>query len=144
MGDTRQHDPAEVIFNVGGRDISGYALGTFIEVDRNKDAFTTVVGSDGEVTRVKSQDRSGTFKCMLQQASPSNDYFSSLATSDEQSSKGVVPILLKDMNGNTIAQCKQGWVKKKAKTDFADTAENREWIFETGSLQYDVGGQSTI
>jgi hypothetical protein len=142
--DTREYDPGQIIFNVGGRDVSGYAAGTFVEVERNKDGFTLVVGSDGENTRVKSQDRSGTFKCTLQQSSPLNDYFSSLATQDELSSNAVVPILLKDANGTTIAQAKQGWVKKKASSSFADAVENREWTFETGNLSYEVGGENTL
>lgn len=140
--ETRQYDPLNVVLNVGGRDVSGYAAGTFIEVERAKDAFTLVVGSDGENTRVKSQDRSGTIKIVLQQSSPLNDYFSSLADTDENTSGGVVPSLMKDTNGTTVAQAKQSWIKKKAKSDFADTAENREWLIETGNLSLFVGGEN--
>lgn len=144
QGQTFQYDPIQVVFNVGGKDVSGYAEGTFVEVERAVDAFTTTSGSDGEVTRTKSQNRIGTFKVTLQQSSPSNDVFSALATLDEQSSGGAVPILLSDRNGTTIAQCKQGWVKKKANTTFANTSENREWTFETGNLVYDVGGENLL
>jgi hypothetical protein len=139
---TRQYDPANVILNIGGRDISGFAEGTFIEVDRYADAFSMSVGSDGEVTRVKNQNVSGYFKCTLQQSSPSNDYLSSLATQDEQSSNAVVPVLLTDKNGTTLAKGAKSWVKKKAKPTYANTAESREWSLDTGNLQLDVGGEN--
>jgi hypothetical protein len=142
--ETRQYDPIQVIANVGGRDVSGYATGTFIEAERAVDAFTTVVGSDGEITRVKSQNRIGTIKITLQQASPLNDYFSSLATSDELSNGGVVPILVTDKNGTTVIQAGKAWVKKKPNATFADAAENREWIFESGSLNLTHGGQTAL
>lgn len=141
---TREYDPAQVVFNVGGVDISGFAEGTFIESERNVDAFALVVGSDGENTRVKSANLSGKFKCTLQQSSPSNDYLSSVATQDEQAGNAAKPIVLKDANGTTLAKCEKGWVKKKAKSGFGNTAENREWEFETGNLVYDVGGENEL
>lgn len=142
--DTRQYDPGQIILNVNGADTIGFAAGTFIEVERAVDAFTTVVGSDGEITRVKSQNRMGTIKCTIQQSSPSNDFFSALANQDEQTSNAAVPILLKDANGTTLVQVKKGWVKKKSNATFADAAENREWTFETGNLDFTIGGENTI
>ena len=142
--ETRQYDPLQVVTNVGGRDVSGYATGTFVDVERAVDAFTTVVGSDGEITRVKSQNRSGTVKITLQQSSPLNDYFSSLATADELSSGGVVPILVTDKNGTTVVTAGKAWVKKKANATFADAAENREWTFETGNLSFAIGGETAL
>ena len=144
QGQTFQYDPSQVALNVGGIDISGFAEGTFIKISRNVEAFTTVVGSDGEATRVKSVNLSGLFTCTLQQSSPSNDYLSSLATADEQSSTGAVPIYMSDINGTTVASCKIGWIKKKPDSEFANTNENREWIIETGNLQYNVGGETQI
>lgn len=142
--ETRQYDPINVIANVDGRDVSGYATGTFVEAERAVDAFTTVSGSDGEVTRVKSQNRIGTIKFTLQQSSPLNDYFASLAAADELSNSGVVPVLVTDKNGSTLIQAAKAWVKKKPNATFADAAENREWIFETGYLVLDHGGQTAI
>lgn len=144
QGQTFQYDPSQVAFNVGGVDISGFAEGTFIKVSRNVDAWTTVVGSDGEATRVKSVNLSGVFAVTLQQSSPSNDYLSSLATQDEISSNANVPIYLKDVNGTTIAKTSVGWVKKKPDSEYANTNTHREWMMECGNLQYDVGGETLL
>ena len=43
---TRSYDPAQVIINVGGRDVVGFADGTFVKVERNVDAFSLVVGAE--------------------------------------------------------------------------------------------------
>ena len=141
MYTTRSYDPGQVDFNVGGRDVSGYADGTFIDVQRNVDQATLIVGSDGESTVALSQNRSGRFICTLQQSSPLNDYFSSLAEALENRSGGFVPITVKDNNGTTLASGKKCWVVKRAKTTFAKDPENREWIFETGNLALTVGGE---
>lgn len=143
--ETRQYDPQQIIMNVGGRDVSGYAAGTFLEMERNVDAAELVVGADGESTRARKQNRSGLFKITLQQSSPLNDYFSSLANADELAlPTAIVSILVKDSNGTTIGQAKQAWVKKKPATPFSDTVENREWQFETGNLDYTVGGETLL
>jgi len=141
---TRQYDPSQVIFNVGGRDVFGFADGSFIEVDRNADAVETKVGSDGEVTRVMSANRSGNFKCVLQQSSPLNDYFSSLATQDEKTKDAIVTVFLKDGNGTTLALGAKSWIKKKAKVGFETSSANREWMFETGQLDFDIGGETEL
>lgn len=144
MGTTRQYDPTEIIFNVGGRDVTGYAEGTFVEADRYADAVEMTVGSDGEVTRSLSPNRSGYHKIILQQSSPLNDYFSSLATQDETTKDAVVPVFLKDANGTTISQGAKSWVKKKAKTEYEIKSGNREWTFDTGFLDNTIGGEAAI
>lgn len=135
-----QYDPAQVQVNIAGKTMTGFAAGTFIEVERETDAYTKSVGADGEVTRVKSQNFSGSFKLTLVQGSPSNDILSGLATQDEQTSDQIFPILVKDSNGTTIAQGAKCWIKKKPSSGFAVESENREWNFDTSNLSYTVGG----
>lgn len=145
QGQTFQYDPSQVVLNVGGKDINGFAEGTFIKVERNKDAFELVVGSDGEGTRVKSVNLSGTITCTLQQASPSNDDLSGFATSDERTSNGAVPVLMTDKNNSiTRAAMKVGWIKKKPSTEFSNAHSNREWVIESANLQFDIGGETQI
>lgn len=145
QGQTFQFDPSQIVLNVGGQDINGFAEGTFIKVERNKDAFETVVGSDGEATRIKSVNLSGTITCTLQQASPSNDVLSGFATADERQSNGAVPVLLSDKNTSiTKASMKVGWVKKKPSVEFSNAHSNREWVLESGNLQLDIGGETQI
>ena len=144
MYQTRTYDPGQVDLNVGGRDITGYADGTFIDVERNVDQTTLVVGADGESTVALSQNRSGKFTITLQQSSPSNDYLNSLCNALEARSGGFVPVLVKDNNGTTLAAAKKAWVVKRAKASFGKDVENREWILESGNLALDIGGSAEV
>ena len=65
----------------GAIDISGLTNGVFISVERDTDAFTKVVGADGEGMRSKSNDKSATITITLMQSSSSNDALSAIAAS---------------------------------------------------------------
>lgn len=140
----RGYDPAQVIVTVDGNTITGFADGTFVNAERNNDAFTLTVGADGEATRSKSNDLSGRITITLQQSSPSNDILSAIATADEQSGQGVVAVQVADKSGSTLAAAEKAWVVKKATSGFAKETENREWILETNELEYEVGGNADL
>jgi hypothetical protein len=141
-GTTRQYDPAEVIFNFDGKDASGFADGTFIKVERNVELWTTVVGSDGEVTRVKSANRSGRYTLTLQQSSPFNDVLSAYVQQDQASNSGAKAVLVKDILGTMLCSSKKAWVIKPAPIERAKEASNVEWIIESGQVDMTVGGNT--
>lgn len=140
MSFLKTYDPGQVVVNVGGRDITGFADGTFVKVERNADAFSLTIGADGEATRVKSRNRSGRFTFTLQQSSPSNDILTAVANKDEVTNTGVVPVMVKDANGTTLASAAKAWSVKKASAEFGKDASSREWIFETHQLDLTIGG----
>lgn len=145
-GKTRAHDPGQISLVIDTQLSSGFAKGSFVEMDRYEDAVKTDVGSDGEVTLIISQNHSGYFKATFQQSSPMHDYLTAKAQAMEQRllAQAVFPVLLKDNNGSTIGQCKQGWVKKKTKATYSDGSENWEWTIDTGYLDNQPGGQNVI
>jgi hypothetical protein len=140
----RQHDPLNIVFTFGGLAASGFLEGTFVECERYADAMSMNIGSDGEGTRVKSQNRSGYFKLSLKQDSPFNDYLTSLANQDENTSDAVKAAGLTDKNGTTIGKASKCWIKKKSKVVFSNGVEGREWTFDTHNLTLDVGGQNEL
>lgn len=145
-GITRKYAPDDVTFVVGSQPVVGVKEGTFIEIDRAVDTASMDIGSDGEATLIISPNQMGTFKVTLQQSSPLNDYFSSLALALQQKNlaAAVVAVTLNDKNGTTVASAKQAVVQKPAKITFADKAEGREWTFLTGYLNTQPGGQNSI
>ncbi len=145
-GLTRKYAPDEVTFALGTQVATGVAKGTFIEAERAVDTVATDVGSDGEVTIIISPNKMGTYKLVLQQSSPFNDYLTSLfqAMEARNMAAAVKPVTLKDTNGTTLIQSKQAWVKKPAKVGFADGAETREWSIDTGYMDIVVGGENSI
>jgi len=138
----RTYDPKEVILLMDGIPISGYADGTFVMVERTSDAFTKVSGSDGDVSRVKTNDKSGTITVTLAQTSPGNDILTGLALLDEQSNSGVVPVAVVDKSGRSTYASGFGWVRKMPNSEFSKDVSNREWIIDCANMQWFVGGNA--
>lgn len=145
-GLTRKYAPDEVSLAFGEAVATGVAKGSFIEAERAVDTVATDVGSDGEVTIIISPNKSGTVKVVCQQSSPFNDYLTARfqAMEARNMAQAVKPLTLKDLNGTTLVQAKQAWVKKPAKITYADAAENREWIIESGYMDIVVGGENAL
>ncbi len=134
------HDPGHIIITVGPFIVSDYAEGTFVKVTRAEDTFKTVVGADGEPTRVRSRNKSGSIEITLKRGSPANDYLSALAISDEEGGIGIVPTMVKDLNGLSLHVAPESWVKKPAEAEYAKDMTNCAWTIETGKLTTFVGG----
>lgn len=134
------YDPKAVHLTVGGLLIGGFADDTFIEVERDADAYTKYVGVGGEVARIKNANRAGRVVVRLMQSSPSNDELSTLAELDEFGDFGAAPLLLKDGNGFTLWSSVFCWVKKLPKTVWKKDVEVREWTLDTSRLIGFVGG----
>lgn len=120
--------------------ITGTGKGTFLEVERNSDAVTLVVGADGEGARAMSADRSGTMKITLLQTSPFNDVLSAAMQLDELTGAKTAAFFAKDARGTTLVHAAQCWVKKFANVVMADEIQGREWTLETADLDINVGG----
>lgn len=136
----RTYDPAQVLITIGGVPMGGFADGTFLLIDRDEDAFTKVTGADGTSTRVKSNNKAGTLTLTLKQSSPSNDVLSGFAALDELSNTGVVPVLVKDIGGDSVFFSATGWVQKYPASEFGKEINNREWILDLVDVDIFVGG----
>ena len=136
------YDPKLVSVVVGGFPISGFADGTFVTVERNEDSWTTQIGTDGEGTRSKSNNKSGRITISLMQTSQSNDILAGFEKSDELSNSGQVPVLINDNLGNALHSAETAWVVRPANAEYAREAGPREWILETDRLESFVGGVS--
>jgi hypothetical protein len=136
----KTYNPKKVQLAIGPHIVTGYADGTFIQVDRNADQFAVVVGADGEAARSASADKSGTVTVTLMQTSASNDFLSLALSTDEQTNLNTMPLLLKDISGRTLVQAAEGWVKKYATIELGKEIVSREWVFETGELLITEGG----
>ena len=136
----KTYDPNAVIVTVGGFVMSGFADGTAIQAARNEDAWSTQIGVDGEGTRSKSNNRSGTITISLMQSSDSNQVLSNFALTDDASGGGAVPVMIKDGNGDTLLVAETAWVKKMADVEYSREAGAREWVLETDNLVMNVGG----
>ena len=136
----RTYDPKQVTLIVGAFPIGGFADGSYITVTRENDAYQKVVGADGETSRAKSNDRSGTITITLAQTSPSNDVLSAISLADELNNDGIVPIAIRDGSGRTIIIAPFSWVQKPADVEFAKEITDREWVMACSDISMTEGG----
>lgn len=136
----KTYDPNEVICIVGGAIISGYADGTYLNVERDEQMFQKVVGADGFVSRAKSNNKSGVLTLTLQQTSPSNDVLSGFMVADELTNSGIVPVFIKDAIGTTVLVSGEGWVQQMPAVGYAKEVNNREWSIAMAQINAFVGG----
>jgi len=136
----KSYDFKQVSLIYGGRQITGFAEGTAIDVERDTDAFSLTVGADGEAMRSKSNNKSGTVTFRLLQASESNRILSELALADENGTGGPLPLLIKDGSGSDLHADDQAYIQKLAQASYGNEANEREWIIRCPSLQMFLGG----
>lgn len=136
----RQYNAAEVSVIVGTRPLKGLAADTFVSVEREEQSFVKSVGADGEVTRSKTNNKTGAITITLQQSSPDNAYLSSLQIADENTASGVVPVMIRDASGNTLHFSEQSWIRQPATSEFGRDSGTREWVFDCASIEMNEGG----
>lgn len=143
MSVTRNYDPARVTLVVNGKQITGFADGTFIKITRMTPSFSSKAGAGGEVVRTRSRDKRGKIEITLLPSSPSNDDLSAAIATDEQIAGGVGavgPFMLKELNGTTVATAGETWVTQPADLEFAADPTNRPWVLECADVKMFVGG----
>ena len=136
----KTYDPKQIVVVVGGKQITGYADGTFVTVRRNADMWSLQMGADGEGARSKSNDKSGQIEIQLLQTSPDNAYLASLQTADELENAGLVPTMVKDNLGNSLHMAEQSYIKRGPDAEYGKETTARVWVIETDNLQHFVGG----
>lgn len=134
------YDPKLFSIICGGKIIQGFGDSTFIKIERNQQAFQLKMGTDGEGTRAKSNDNSAKVTITLMQSSPSNDDLSSFAQLDALANAGIFPLFLRDGSGRTVASAVTAWIQKLPDSEFSNEAQTRDWVIETDTLLYEVGG----
>lgn len=139
----KNFNPKDVSVIVGVQPMKGFAAGTFVSVEYDEDAFSKKIGTDGEGTRVKSNNKAGRISIFLDQASESNDVLSAIAALDEASSAGVIPVTVRDANGTTLVFAETAWILKKPVMEFSNESADREWILDSDSVNMYVGGHSS-
>lgn len=139
----KTYDPKLVLVSFGEVSLTGFADGTFVNVSRDEDAFTKLVGAGGDVVRSRNRNRSGSVTVTLIHGAPENDLLAAIAQADELTGTGVRALMVKEANGTTICAGQSAWIRKSADAEYAKEAGSREWTFDVESLDMFVGGLAT-
>lgn len=135
-----QYDPTKVVPVYYGNILSGFADGAFASAKRNTDKMTAYVGSDGQVTIVKSADDTGEITITLAQSSASNDILTAIANQQEIGPIVSGPFMLKDLLGTTLISAQNAWIKKRPDVEFGKEVSTREWVLGCAKLIMNIGG----
>ena len=129
-----QYDPKGVTLVFGGALITGFAEGTFINVEYNNDQFALAVGSDGEATRSKSNNNSARITVTLMGGAVGNALLNIPFQADKAGGLGVVPLAINDASTLTSFAAEGAWIVKDPGKDFQTEGQPMEWIIETDNL----------
>lgn len=130
-----QYDPKEVSLIFGGALITGYAEGSFINVEYNGDLFTLQVGTDGEATRSKSNNNSARVTVTLMPGATGNALLNAAFQADKAGGAGAVPLAITDPSTASVFGAEGAWVTKDPGRDFQTEGQPIEWVIETDNLQ---------
>ncbi len=134
--------PEDIVFVINDYQITDFASGSFIEVNKNKPFFRPEKGIRGKHTRVRNRDRSGTVVIRLMQTSNQNDILNKIAYEDDLNQTGLLFVTIRDVGGNTGLQLGNAYLEGPPNLSFqGDTTSPREWVIHYEFFaRYDVGG----
>lgn len=124
------YDAREVNVVVAGTVITGFADKSIVKIEPNSDTFTPYVGAKGEVARSRNADRSGKITITLKHTSPSNNFLSKLAKSNDTFAVSVTHSL-----DGQVASGVDCWVTKKPGLEYSEKITEREWVIFVPELE---------
>lgn len=133
----RTYNSADVSIVFAGIPMSGRADGAFLSVERNEDSYSIQVGTDGEATRSKTNNKSGRITITLMQSSQANAALSAFHNAAEAGiTDGIAPFLAKDNSGlpPSVYAAEKAWIVRHPTGEFDREAGPREWVLETDNL----------
>lgn len=140
MSQLTNYSPDEVMCSFLTVIVSGYADGTFIEVERNEDGFTEYVGSGGEVCHTRSLNKTAKVTLTLMQTSPINDLLSAIAIQDEFDGSAYGPFMVSNLNGDTLCQAAECRIAKMPKMERGKDSGTVVWTFMAANMEIFIGG----
>jgi len=135
------YDPKKVLINFGTIEITGYADGTFVEIEPEGDSFERVTGSAGDVVFVNKQMWVYNVTITLLQTSHTNAELTLWHNADKLSNNGLTSLQIKDLRGNSLFTG-NARIGTEPTVTWSRDIENREWTFITESSLNNVGGSN--
>ena len=137
MAGAKIYDADQISLSFMGIPIdSGYADGEFLTIEQAEDDFVAKVGTDGEVTRSKTNNRLATIKVKLMLTSSGNSALSALNNLDRATpgGAGVGPMLVRDRQGTSLYTASKCWISRPPDVSFDREPTAREWTLQAANL----------
>lgn len=147
----RQYDPTKVVMSwvtptpLGVIDLAdGVVDQEFFAMTKDQARWTREHDLNGNATRVYHSNRGGSFSISYSASSPSNTKLSRCVQADDQAQNVVGPVIVKDLNGNTIGEFDDAFIEDVPDLTFGAERGMRTWTFQYGKARVFAGGHDTV
>ena len=134
------YDPKRVQVIFGARQLSGFADDSIISIAPHGEGMQLYVGADGEVGRSIDPDHTFEVTISLATTSKSNTYLSNVYNADRAGGNGMLPLMIKDLSGDTLFFAEQAWVSNFPEAGRGRTIDTQEWVIQTGQVDNPIIG----
>jgi hypothetical protein len=134
----KRYDAAQVTLSFMGILLdSGFADGEFLTIEQSVPDYEAVVGTDGQVSRSRTNNRHAVIKVKLAQTSDGNGYLSAMSNAGILTANGsdIGPMLVRDrISGVCQYTASACWIAKPPDVTFDNKVTMREWTLECADL----------
>ena len=139
----KQYDPKGVTISWNGINLNeGIAAGTFILASRTSRNWAIVIGGDGEATRVRLNDKSGTVTVTLRQGSASNLALQAILDGDQLLGSALGGLLANDTQGLSLIVATSAFIEGEPDWERSDGEGNVEWVFLAPKMKLTHAGNA--
>lgn len=123
------YNPAEVVmFLADIIQIDDVMDGTFIQISKDTQVFSSSTSTDGQVYRRRNSNSNYTITLTLTSSSRSSRVLQYFLIADQTTSIAKFPIFIKDMSGSTLFHATTCWVEQQPDIIFSEQVSARTWI----------------
>lgn len=131
-------DPNQIFMSLSNIILQGgIASGTFVNIEFESDLYEDDAGSDGEVMRVRTNDKRANITFTLQITSEANTLLSALYNLDAlaENGAGVGVLLIEDLLGGSRFFAEHAWIKKFPSVEYGNEPKTVEWEVRAAKLE---------
>ena len=135
----------KIVISWGEHIVQGYDSDNFVTVEYPEDDYTPKTGADGSNAVAENPNTTVNVTIRLMQTSASNTYISAQRNAGKTIGRLIAkPLLIKDLNGQTLVSIKDCYVRKPANIDLGKEVGVREWAFTGTEGSVTIGGNRAI
>lgn len=124
--------------------LEGRIDGEFFSQTDDSPDWTRETDGHGNATRVRQNKTGGSFTVVISASSPTNRALSRANVEDTISESVVGPMVLKDLNGETVGEFDDVFLEGKPGLVYGMERGSRAWTFQYGSARVFIDGHDTV
>ena len=141
MAGLATYSPEDVTVIVAGLvHITGFASGTFVNVEKVLPVFRQRQSADGVVSRTHTRSDLYNVTLTLASTSDSNQVLTYMCKLDDMTRRGKFPLIIKDHSGSSLFFASQCWIESIPSLSYSEDVDSRDWTICCYGGALNVGG----